>query len=199
MSTRTRRVRRASGSTSLVRETHWHACRSIIAPRSHLLATESFCERLPLSDQLLSVLLCTGDGFYVRLSLLPACLSVCLSACLSADTDQDGKVRVENFEHFLQEQVFILNTHLESQGEQPVFVMENLMAQVSENYRAEKTIRATQPSDPISILTNWIILLALLSTSSCIWCLSGPAAGGRLTFERCNVCRCWTCWVEVVW
>ena len=106
---------------------------------------------------------------------------------------------MENFEHFLQEQVFILNTHLESQGEQPVFVMENLMAQVSENYRAEKTIRATQPSDSISILTNWIILLALLSTSSCIWCLSGPAAGGRLTFERCNVCRCWTCWVEVVW
>ena len=46
------------------------------------------------------------------------------------DTDQDGKIRVENFELFLQEQVFILNTHLESQGEQPVFVMENLMAQV---------------------------------------------------------------------
>ena len=65
-------------------------------------------------------------------------LNVCMCACAaatwlsSADTDQDGKVRVENFEHFLQEQVFILNTHLESQGEQPVFAMENLMAQVSQ-------------------------------------------------------------------
>ena len=49
----------------------------------------------------------------------------------AADTDQDGKIRVENFEHFLQEQVFILNTHLESQGEQACFIMENLMAQVS--------------------------------------------------------------------
>ena len=29
-----------------------------------------------------------------------------------------------------QEQVFILNTHLEAQGEQPVFQLDNLMQQV---------------------------------------------------------------------
>lgn len=35
-----------------------------------------------------------------------------------------------DFQQFLQEQVFILNTHLESQGEQPVFITENLLEQV---------------------------------------------------------------------
>ena len=68
----------------------------------------------------------------IGLSLIAVRALCCGYLLAYADTDQDGKVRVENFEQFLQEQVFILNTHLEGQGEQPVFAMENLMAQVSQ-------------------------------------------------------------------
>jgi hypothetical protein len=46
------------------------------------------------------------------------------------DLDKDGRINVADFQRLLQEQVFILNTHLESQGEQPCFATENLMEQV---------------------------------------------------------------------
>ena len=48
---------------------------------------------------------------------------------LCCDREQDGRIKVADFQQFLQEQVFILNTHLESQGEQPVFAVENLLEQ----------------------------------------------------------------------
>ena len=46
-----------------------------------------------------------------------------------ADLDNDGVVVKSDLEHFLMEQCFILNSHLEQQGEYQVFQLDNLLGQ----------------------------------------------------------------------
>merc|ERR1719231_1154232 len=63
-----------------------------------------------------------------------------------ADADHDGRVKPSDIERLLQEQVFILNTHLESQGEPPVFHLDNLMQQVMDMLGAPRGLASGEPA-----------------------------------------------------
>eukprot|EP01050_Picozoa_sp_SAG11_P003742 SAG11_NODE_219_length_12168_cov_5.600083_3_plen_722_part_00 len=63
-----------------------------------------------------------------------------------ADSDHDGRIKPDDIERLLQEQVFILNTHLESQGEAPVFHLDNLMQQVMDMLGAPRGMASGMPA-----------------------------------------------------